>query len=316
MSKIHTPFGPIQSKTDPERNVDGSLRSCVPGAESPLMTPLGRLMPQYTGDSMRRRQIPVVSFHTNGMLKTLPLQDQSTVPTPLGPMPAEQVTFHDNGRLKRIFPLNARLSGFWTQEDESALAKPQHLDTPLGPLTATLISAYFSPQGKLRSLTLWPGSTVDAPTPAGDIPTRMGLAFTDEGTLRSLEPAAPTPVPTPLGTLSAFDPDAVGITGDANSLRFAPDGSIVGLATVSNAFDVTLEDGETRRIEPPLRMSYCDGETPEPAPLFLEFSGDAVTFWADGLDPLTAPLTSVAATRFTAPLPLFSAACGVNASFM
>ena len=37
---------------------------------------------------------------------------------------AEQVSFYESGALKRIFPLNGTLSGYWTQEDEAKLATP------------------------------------------------------------------------------------------------------------------------------------------------------------------------------------------------
>jgi len=316
MTTVSTPFGSITVQTNPETDASGALMSCVPGEACPLNTPLGTLVPQYEGDSLRKRQTPVVSFYPDGMLKVLPLQEQTLVPTPLGPMPAEQVILHEDGSLKRVFPLNAKLSGFWTQDDETALAVPMTLDTPLGSIQATLVSAYFSPSGALRSLTLWPGTEVQVPTPAGPLNARMGIAFRDDGTLKSLEPAAPVTVPTPLGELAVFDPDAVGISGDANSLNFAPDGTVCGLATVNHVFNVAREDGKPLRIAPILRKSYCDGETPEPAPLFLAFADGKVTFSGEGHIPFTAPIEAVTPGRFTPPLPLFSAACGMNASFM
>ena len=47
-------------------------------------------------------------------------------------MDAELVTFHADGSLRRVFPLNGKLSGYWTEADEGALAKAMELSTPLG----------------------------------------------------------------------------------------------------------------------------------------------------------------------------------------
>ncbi len=313
MPVIPTPFGVIETLPGPEFFPDGSVRSCIAAKACKLSTPLGTLVPQFTANTLRKRQLPVISFHPNGMIRNLPLEDVVMIPTPLGVMPAEQVTFHDTGALKRVFPLNGTLSGYWTEEDEAALARPLTLDTPMGLVEVTPVCVNFGPLGGLRSLTLWPGTVCDVPTPLGSISARIGVAFYDSGVLRSVEPAWPVPVPTPVGELLAYDQDAPGICGDRNSLRFCENGELQGLTTAAHAFEVELENGRRKNVSPPLRRHPCDGERMEAGPLVLEFRPGFVSISSADLPRISAKVEGVTVSRFFLPLPALSPMCSMGA---
>lgn len=313
MPTIHTPFGTLDVLSGPEFFPDGSPCSCIAARPQSLSTPLGPLVPQYTAHALRKRQLPAISFHHNGIIRNLPLEEQTLVSTPLGPMPAEQVTFYDSGALKRVFPLNGTLSGYWAQEDEAALAEPMTLDTPIGLVEALIVSVYFSPGGSLRSLTLWPGQAIDVPSPVGAVTARIGVSFFDSGALKSLEPAIPSAVPTPVGELVAFDSDAVGICGDENSLRFRENGALWGLKTHAHAFDVTLENGRVCRVNPPLRRHPCDSERMGVASLSLEFGSGRVSLTGEGGVRMIAPVEEVHASRFVLPMQALSPRCTMGA---
>jgi hypothetical protein len=313
MPVITTPFGVLETLPDIEFFPDGTVQSCIADRVCPLITPLGMLVPQFTANTLRKRQLPAISFHPNGMIRNLPLEEQILVCTPVGVLPAEQVSFYESGALKRIFPLNGTLSGYWTQEDEARLATPLTLETPLGPVETLAISLYFSPSGALRSLTLWPGTTLDVPTPLGGIAARVGVSFFDSGVLRSLEPAEPVSVATPVGELLAYDPDAIGICGDNNSLRFRENGSLCGLTSAAHSFDVVLENGRVRRLTPPLLRHPCDGERMEASPLCLEFRPGVVSISSAVLSRLSAAVESVTPSRFFLPLPSLSPMCSMGA---
>ncbi|MGE4557471.1 MAG: hypothetical protein AB7D07_11675 [Desulfovibrionaceae bacterium] len=310
MPTIATTYGPIQVlASSVETFPSGAIRSCIASEPATLRTPYGDLTPQYSADTLRKRQLPSITFYRNGMLRVLPLEQQEEVRTPAAALPAEQITFYEDGAVRRVFPLNGRLSGFWSQEDEAQLSHPVKLNTPLGVLELNIVSAYFSPKGALRSLTLWPGEILEVPSPCGKLSARTGLSFYDTGEIKSLEPATPTSVATPIGKIRAFNPDVTGICGDANSLRFSRQGEIVGLACVANAFVIAGENEQAQRIAPPLRRNACDGETLEPAPLFLEFEGDRVSFSAEGMAPCSANRRDVSVTGFIPPLPRLNAGC-------
>ncbi|WP_285906950.1 hypothetical protein [Pseudodesulfovibrio pelocollis] len=276
MQTIATRLGVIPTAQNPETFTNGSLQACQAAGPCILDTPAGRLVPQHTTSELRKKEVQPVVFHPGGSLRSLPLEEQTVVSTPAGDIPAELLTFHPDGSLNRVFPLNGRLSGYWSQEDEAGLARPATLLTPVGMLTATIIGAAFHPSGALRSLTLWPGQTVSIDTPAGMVETRMGVSFWPNGTVRSVEPARPTTVSTPAGEMAAHDPDAVGVNGDDNSLAFHPDGAVARVVTVLTRLTAISPDGRSTPFAPDQRESLCgDGER-EMIPMIVRFTPNEV----------------------------------------
>lgn len=298
---VATPWGAIAGATCIERDDAGRVVSCTPSAESVLETPYGRLVPQFTTDDTRRtRPLPVL-FHPDGSVKSLPLEVQTVVPTPAGRVPAELLTFHPGGALKRVFPTNGKLSGFWGLAEEFALAPVVSFDSPLGRLEMKVVNLTFHPGGAFHSLTLWPGDTLDVVTPAGPVTTRVGVSFHEDGTVSSVEPVRPVVVATPIGKLPALDPDPVGLSGDANSLAFAPDGSVSALATVGCEIVVTCPGAAPRLFAPVRTVNLCEDDgTPGVQGLRLSFSGGCVR--VNAAPESTFDLTACAVT--IRPLPL------------
>jgi hypothetical protein len=276
MKDITTRYGVIPATGRQETHADGTLLSCRPGAPCVLETPLGPLTPQHTTDDLRKKEVQPVVFHQSGVIRYLPLESQTMVPTPAGDIAAEMVTFHPDGCLSRIFPLNGKLSGYWSQEDEAGLAAPTTLLTPVGVITAMIINVSFYPSGAMRSITLWPGQALSIPTPAGVIQTRMGVAFGPDGAVRSIEPSKPTPVATPAGEIMAYDPDAVGINGDVNSLVFDDDGGVARIATTLTRLTVAAPDGRTTTFLPEERESLCGDTEREMVPMTVQFTAGTV----------------------------------------
>lgn len=276
MDTIPTAYGELPVTGRIERFPDGQAREVFPAGPARLATPAGELCPQYTIDDSRRQDLIPLLFHPNGRIRSMSLEKRSMVTTPIGRLPAELVTFHKNGAVARVFPLNGKLSGYWSEEDEAKLAEPLTVPLPQGPLTAKFMAVAFDTDGKLRSLTLWPGEEVTIESPIGPLPTRQGVSFHPDGSLRSLEPAAPVDVPTPVGPIRAFDPDAVGVCGDTNSLAFSPTGEVGCVATVRTSITATLPDGQRRTLSPGLRECLCGGDEKEVAALHLAFHADRI----------------------------------------
>ncbi len=279
MQTIVTNYGTITCARQMELSPKGLPVSCTAIKPCPLETPLGTLIPQHTTDDLRKKEVQPVTFHADGTLKALPLETQTVVTTPAGDIPAELITFHKNGNINRIFPLNGKLSGYWAQEDEKGLAKPITLETPAGSIFASLISVCFHADGSLRSLTLWPGETVKAMAPTGVVSVRTGISFSPDGTIRSLEPAAPTLITTPAGDITAYDPDAVGVNGDANSLTFHDDGTVARVTTTLTRIKTVQQDGRVITFTPEYRDSLCGDEDREIMPMRVEFEGRTARIW-------------------------------------
>jgi hypothetical protein len=288
MHTIETKYGPLGPVDHVSTWTNGLVASCVPMGAISIETPVGRLTTQHTTDDMRRPKVETLEFFPNGTLKNIALEEPTVIPTPLGPMSAELLTFYPCGSLRRVFPLNGKLSGYWTVKEEATRTSPLTVGTPAGTVTARLVGVQFYPSGELRSLTLWPDENADIDTPTGPQTTRIGMAFYKGGGLRSFEPHRMITVSTPLGGLEAFDPDALGIHGDLGSLSFHEDGSVAGLATPLNTVEVTLPDGSTRLFAPKKTPSLCDERIMDTKPLRISFLPGRITFGQD--HPVSFPL--------------------------
>lgn len=238
---------------------DGTLKECTLGAENRVATPYGELIPQYREDSVRRKFTRSLSFYPSGALRSISLETVTDVPTPIGPLPAELLTFYESGRIRRLFPLNGKLSGFWSEENEYALAPRLEFRLPALQASVKPLAVHFYESGAVRSLTLWPLEKLRPAIAGRAFEARIGVSFYETGEVQSLEPLRPTPAETPIGGLTAFDMEAAGLCGDRNSLCFDREGRVVSLKTSQNTVTV-LCGGRARTFGPTLRMShYADG---------------------------------------------------------
>jgi hypothetical protein len=224
--------------------------------------PCGWVMPQHhVVDSGRRVHAPVL-FHPNGAVKTLPLQSRTPINVGEEIIPAELLTFYESGHVRRVFPSSGKLSGFWTEEQEAAVTPILTIAAGIGIITAKIINAEYFPSGILSSVTLWPNETTELQTNIGIIYARKGISFFENGCLQSYEPASPVEVETPIGMLTAYDSNAIGISGDRNSLSFNRLGAVESLTTMNCTITVQANEHEAQEFGPYRVQSYCsDGDT-------------------------------------------------------
>jgi len=240
------------------------------------------LVPLFQDNEVRRKTGKPITFYPNGCLKNLPLQDQTGIPTPLGLLPSEYLAFYEAGSLRRVFPLDGKLSGYWTEEDERNLAYEMDFQFSCGRFKSRIIGIQFYPNGSVQSITLWPGElvTVKSPLP---IEVRTGLSFYPGGELKTLEPARPTPVQTPVGTVYAYNCQALGLNGDANSLCFSEEGTLMSLLTSTDEIEITGKTGEKHLFRPGLSPNLFNPEVMDPVPLKVEFAGNKILLYQDGV---------------------------------
>jgi len=278
MTSFTTIYGEIDGVEFRTLFSNGKTDGCLVGSANTLKTPYGDLVPQYEAEDMGRRPVKPLYFYKSGAIKSLALQSQTLLRTPVGSVPAELVTFHESGSIKRIFPLDGHLSGFWTSKNEYELAETITIASPIGDLKARFIGLQFYEGGALKSLTLWPGEFLTLKTQAGEFRIRTGIAFYEDGSLRSLEPAGIIKVETPVGTMTAYDNEPQGIHGDLNSLEFALDGSIQALKTTADELQVTDQLGSIHRFSPALKDNVCGEARKVVVPLKVRFSGGRILF--------------------------------------
>ncbi|WP_243684023.1 hypothetical protein [Methanosarcina barkeri] len=192
----------------------GELKDCKLEEYNLIHTRYGDLVPQYGDLGFRRKQLAVLSFYKSGKVKNISLEQQTEISTPIGTFPAELVTFFEDGSINSLFPLNGQISGFWSEEEEGELAQKFHFSFPFGEFYAKIIGLRFYPDGRVRSLILWPNERIIIDTPAGKMPVRIGFKLFEDGSIESVEPAEPFPIETPIGSINAYDADALGIDAD------------------------------------------------------------------------------------------------------
>ena len=274
--------------------------SCHPGGElegvklskkNLLATHAGELVPAYT-ETYRRKNKYSVEFYKCGRIKAVALDEAQKVQTPLGEFPAELVTFFETGELKRFFPLDGKISGMWSVEEEKNLAIPLSLELSFTGFTAIIGGIAFYQSGDIRSITLFPGETVTVATRYGEIPARNGFSLYQSGKLESLEPSVPAVIQTPLGPLAAFHPNATGINADSNSLVFDESGKIIALTTAHNRIAAQTKDGRLLLFSPRKVVNPLDDESmiTEGLRISFDYGLDTVTF-ADGKNETTLPVS-------------------------
>jgi hypothetical protein len=257
---------------------NGKMDGCLVTEPNSLSTPYGTLVPQYEAEDMGRRSVKPMYFYKDGALKSIALQSQTMLETPVGAIPAELVTFHKNGNIKRIFPLDGKLSGFWSWKNEFALATNLTFSSPAGTLSTKVIGLQFYESGALKSITLWPGQTLTVETPMGEMTVRKGLAFYESGAIRSFEPLKKIDIQTPIGMITSYDNEPNGIHGDINSVQLSEDGSIEALSTVDHAIHVSVLEKEGELFHPGVKNNVCGDERKVSVPMKVRFENRRVIF--------------------------------------
>jgi len=278
MDTIATRYGTLSGFSTRSFHVDGTLHTCILQSENRLSTPVGELIPQYRVAELgerHKKHRSSVEFFEDGTLKSAALDTAMPVNTPLGVFKAELVTFHEDGSLKRLFPLNGQIDGYWSEKNEGDLAERLSFNLPVGSFTAKIISLLFYPCGALRSVTLWPGEKITINTPVGPMLVRTGFSLYEDGSLRSAEPATATELATPIGPIKAFDAEMVGMTADLNSVQWCPKGTLRSLKTIHTGLRV--RNGEVEAVVEPLETaSLINLNGRRTVPMKIDFEGTTV----------------------------------------
>ncbi|SHN73274.1 hypothetical protein [Desulfitobacterium chlororespirans] len=263
---------------------NGNVCECRVNEENVLQTSAGALVPRYSRPGVREKELKSLSFYANGSLRSIYLEAQTEIPTPIGPFPAELVTFYEDGAIDSVFPLNGQIGFAWSEEEEGELAQVYEFPLAFGRITVKLNGLRFYPDGKLKSLIFWPGAVVPLHTPGGDFSGRIGVRLHDNGNLESFEPAVPVVLNTPIGPVPAFDVNALAVDADFNSIRFDRKGKLVQLKTSG---DIVVQSAGAGRkiISSRTRMGLMD-DTVAKLPLALSFAGNMVTI-DDGVERFT-----------------------------
>lgn len=278
MKNINTKYGALAGITSADYYEDQSIKECKLNIINRLDTPYGILVPQYEDSGERRKHIASVSFHNNGNLKSISLQNQVKINTSMGILSAEFVTFYENGNINRLFPLNGKLTAYWSEKDEGNLAEDVEFNLPIGKFKQKIIAVHFYETGAIKSITFWPKDTVSIDSPFGSVEVRIGLSLYPDGSLKSFEPNTPISIKTEIGIINAYDIDAVGIHGDSNSIKLSAEGTLEALITSTDKVEIVNKNGERKIFSPGLKKSIINEDGMDIIPLNIEFHDNIVRF--------------------------------------
>jgi len=278
LGKVSTNYGVLEGIAFSEYYENGVLKRCILKQKNTINIPCGILIPQYEDDGKRKKLMKSITFYENGNIESIVLQDSLSVNTRLGSFPAEMITFYESGAIKRIFPVFGSISAFWTAEDENNISPELQINLPFDVFKGKVINITLYETGELKSITLWPKDTILIKTHAGEIQTRIGFCLYPDGKIKSVEPYSALSVNTPIGKVLAFDPEALGIDGESNSLVFSENGNVKSLITSMAQITVFRRDGTEIVHKPSFKKSYYFDDKLAVVPMKISFSDGCICF--------------------------------------
>ncbi|MDY5576390.1 MAG: hypothetical protein SPF70_02770 [Lachnospiraceae bacterium] len=277
MFQVETGYGILNGVETAEYYENGRIKSVITSEYSELKTKYGKFIPAYELSDIRKKYRPTVEFYDDGMIRSIYLQEQTEIETGIGRIKAEHITFYENGNIRRIFPLYGQINGYWTEENEYELAEEITLPVLGTELVCKPLCIHFYPDRNLHSITIWPKTTLDIDTAYGKIKTRLGVELTEEGILKSIEPAFGTQLQTQWGILFPFDTDAFMMHADHNSLVFHEDGTILSAKTIRNKIIVQKNGEVVGEFVPREEPDFFQEEIMIKKPMEIVFGQDKIT---------------------------------------
>lgn len=259
-------------------DIHGVLEATQPFEEIILETFVGPLIPVYKIEDQGRKKLTPVKFYPEGRIKSLQLQEGMDIETSIGVFSTEFITFYPSGEMCRLFQLNGKLSGYWSEENEYNLAESMNIPSPIGDIFGKPMYVHFYETGQLKSITYWPQESVLVESDYGTLNIKTGISFYPCGSLKSYEPSEPIIVSTPIGNIEAYDPDPMGINGEQNSLKFKLNTDILALSTIKSEVIIINGSGYKETYSPQEVSSRCSDEKFVVQPLKIEFADDKIIF--------------------------------------
>jgi len=283
---INTKYGILANCQEVTYHENGILATAFTHNPTNLKTPVGEITLAHNFSSERRKYIPSAKFFTDGKLQAINLDKQLAVKTSIGDFLCEYISFYPCGAPHRLLHLNGKLSGYWSETQETELAQITTLNLPCGMIETKIMTLNLYDTGVVASITLFPEIAIPFKTNIGCIKTRIGISFYPNGALQSLEPAAPTEIQTPIGKVRAFDTNPIGVNGDKNSLRWDETGVICACTTTDN-LNISFTDGSFKTYAAKLTMSMCSDDVMVKVPYAISWDKNIVCIEETGGQKIT-----------------------------
>lgn len=270
-------YGSLNNAIITERYSSGEIESFKVEEKNIIDISGYTLIPRYTFEETRTRESPAIRLYKTGEIKSIDLEKSTTISIEGYVFSVEKIVFYKSGAVKKVFPLNGKISGYWTQDDEYNLAESYKFKFDFAEFSAKVISIKFYEDGKIKSVTLWPKEKIIIHYNDLAIENRIGFSIYKSGKIMTCEPSKPVYINTPVGKIKAYDINSIGINGEDNSLKFNEDGTIKALKTSTNIIvAINIKDGRLKVHGPKVVSLYANSDLKELTTVDVEFDNDNV----------------------------------------
>lgn len=143
MENAMTNYKSLIGITYTENYVNGNIKACMLNEINLINTKYGTLIPRYSfSNEEYNKHIASLCFYEDGRLKSIYLQNQTNINTPIGTLPAKLVTFYESGNIKSFEP-----------------SKPALISTPIGKIT-TFSSSTLDLTSDINSVNFYESSNL------------------------------------------------------------------------------------------------------------------------------------------------------------
>ncbi len=244
MSSIETKYGNLEGAVFRAAYPDGYPREIRLERENRLVTNYGVFVPHYSSERLARRFESDIMLYPDGGLKYIAFLDRTSLPTNYGMISCISAMFYEDGGLKHLFIEDMKEVAGFGDDVESDLVDNIKITLESGHIKAKISGISFYPDGTVCNISFPPDEEVELNTPEGAVKIKNGMYFHENGAIKSLEPATPVCVDTPIGELTAWHPDVAHNCGKNNSLVFNIDGEVESLKTACNVITAMTHEEE------------------------------------------------------------------------
>ena len=140
---------------------DGTLLGGIVGRRISIRLKDGtEIVPAYEAADVRKKFRNSIEYYRSGRVRSLYLQDAIEVETVVGKVQAELITFHENGLIKKIFPLYGQISAYWSEEQESEEAPVAAVSFAGKTHDLKVESLTFFEDGNIKSIDFWRNTNI------------------------------------------------------------------------------------------------------------------------------------------------------------
>lgn len=270
-------YGVLNNAFISERYSSGEIEGFKVDEESKIYINNYVLIPSYTIGDSRKRESSSITLYKTGEIKSIYLEKSTAIDVGGYSFNVEKIIFYKSGKVKKIFPLDGKITAYWTEDDEYNTAEVYNFNVNHINYSGKLISMKFYEDEKIKSITMWPKDRISIEHNNLLIENRIGLSFYPNGNLMTCEPSKPIYISTPIGKIKSYDINSIGIHGEDNSLKFNEDGTIKALKTSTDVIvAVNNNSGCLKVHEPKLVTPYSNSDLKELITVDIEFCGNNV----------------------------------------